>query len=240
LGSAARQADDNVKYEFKSVQALRGRERSAKAKSQNQGWEFVSEDRGTLRTELTFRRVKPKTFGAYLLIFVAAFRRLQARTQLVLVASVALILVAGIFGIVAGTHSGGDTPDRSAARPTASSAQGAEAAVTDISVDELLDKLNLGSTSGIKNGDQFRVTAELFESDAWGTGASGHFTVMLKAKEGADDLPVFVEESDADGWQDGTKVEMVLKVVDATIRGETMDGWLEAQSTKTISGGTTE
>ena len=81
-GSGNRQADDNVQYEFKSVQALRGRENSAKAKWQNQGWEFVSENRGTLRTELNFRRAKPKTFGAYLLSFVATFRRLQPKTQL--------------------------------------------------------------------------------------------------------------------------------------------------------------
>ena len=60
----SRQADDNVQHEFKTVQALRGRESSAKAKWQAQGWEFVSEDRGTLRTELNFRRVKPKTLGS--------------------------------------------------------------------------------------------------------------------------------------------------------------------------------
>src|SRR3954452_2587072 len=90
----------DVQYEFKSVQALRGRESSATEKWQHQGWEFVSENRGKLRTELNFRRVKPKTFGAHLLSFVASFRRLQPKTQLVVVASVALILVAGIAGIV--------------------------------------------------------------------------------------------------------------------------------------------
>ena len=239
-GVAPGQADDDVQYEFKSVQALRGRESSAKEKWQDQGWEFVSENRGTLRTELNFRRVKPKTFGAYLLSFVAAFRRLQPKTGLVLVASGALILVAGIIGVVVGTQSGGDTPNPSGAQTTASTAPPAEPTVTGIAVDELLDKLNSASMGGIKVGDQFRVTAELFESDAWGTGASGDFSVMLKAKEGADDLPVFVDESDANGWQDGTKVEMVVKVVEATINGETTDGWLEAQSAKTISGGTTK
>jgi hypothetical protein len=238
LGSGSRQADDDVQYEFKAVQALRGRESSAKAKWQDQGWEFVSENRGTLRTELNFRRVKPKTFGAYLLSFVAAVRRLQPKTQLVLVASGALILVAGIIGIVGGTQSGGDTANPSAAQTTASTAPPAEPAVTDISVDELLDKLNSVGLRGIRVGDQFRVTAELFGSDYWGTGASGDFSVMLKAKEGADDLSVFVDESDADGWQDGTKVEMVVKMVEVTINGETTDGWLEAQSAKTISGGT--
>jgi hypothetical protein len=166
LGSGFPQADDNVEYEFESVQALRGRESSAKAKWQDQGWEFVSENRGTLRTELNFRRVKPKTFGAYLLSFVAAFRRLQPKTQLVLVASGALILVAGIIGIVVGTQSE-STPNPSAAQTTASTAPPAEPTVTDITVDELLDKLNSASMGGI------RVTAELFESDAWGLGHLG-------------------------------------------------------------------
>jgi hypothetical protein len=237
LGSGSRQADDDVQYEFKSVQALRGRESSAKAKWQDQGWEFVSENRGTLRTELNFRRVKPKTFGAYFLSFVAAFRRLQPKTQSVLVAAGALILVAGIIGIVVGTQSGGDTPNPSAAQTTASTAPPAEPTITGITVDELVDKLNMGSMSGIKVGDQFRLTGELVGSDYWGTGTSGDFFVTLKTKVGSD-LIVFVHESDADGWQDGTKVEMVVKMVEATIRGETTDGWLEAQSAKTISGGT--
>jgi hypothetical protein len=121
-GSGNRQADDTVQHEFKSVQALRGRENSAKAKWQSQGWEFVSENRGTLRTELNFRRVKPKTLGSHLLSTVATFRRLQPKTQSVLVASCALILVAGIIGIVVGTQSRADTPNPSAAHATASTA----------------------------------------------------------------------------------------------------------------------
>ena len=55
-----RRADDHVQYEFKLVKALRGRESSAKAKWQRQGWELVSENPGALRTELNFRRAKPK------------------------------------------------------------------------------------------------------------------------------------------------------------------------------------
>jgi hypothetical protein len=137
--TGSRPADDNVQYEFKSVQALRGRVSSAKAKWQDQGWEFVSENRGTLRTELNFRRVRPKTFGAYLLSFVAAFRGTQPKTLLAVVASGALILVAGI-GIVVGTQSGGDTPNPSAAQTTASTAPPAEPTVTGITDDELLDE----------------------------------------------------------------------------------------------------
>jgi hypothetical protein len=113
---------NSVEYEFKSVKALRGRESSARARWQNQGWEFVSENRGTLRTELNFRRVKPKTFGAYVLNYVAAVRRWKPKTQLVLVASAALILAAGILGIVVATQSGGDTHNPSATQTTASTA----------------------------------------------------------------------------------------------------------------------
>jgi hypothetical protein len=162
-GSGNRHVDDTVQYEFKSVQALRGRENGAKVKWQNQGWEFVSENRGTLRTELTFRRVKPKTLGRHLLSIVATFRRLPRKTRSVLVSG----------------------------------------------------------------------------SDHWGIGASGDFLVMLKTKVGAD-LEVFADQSDATGWQDGTKVEMVVKVVERTINGETTDGFFEAESAKTISEGTTE
>jgi hypothetical protein len=237
--TGSRQAGDNVQYELKSVQALRGRESSAKAKWQDQGWEFVSENRRTLRTELNFRRVKPKTFGAHLLSSVAAVRRLQPRTQLALVASGALILVAASIGIVARTQNGGDTPKPSAAQTTASTTPPAETTVTDITVDDLVDKLNSAGMGGMKVGDQFRVTGELAGSEYWAVGASGDFFVMLKTKKGSD-LNVFVDESTASGWQDGTKVEMVLMMVEATIRGETTDGWFEAQSAKTISGGTTK
>src|SRR3954447_26265463 len=128
--NGSRPADDNRPYEFKSVQALRGRESSAKAKWQNQGWEFVSENRGTLRTELNFRRVKPKTVGAHLLSVVAAFRGMQPKTRLVLVASCALILVAGIIGMAAAGQSGGDTPKPSATQTAPSTAPSAEPADT--------------------------------------------------------------------------------------------------------------
>jgi hypothetical protein len=238
-GSGNRQADENVQYEFKSVQALRGRASSAKAKWQNQGWEFVSENRGTLRTELNFRRVKPKTLGSHLLSMVATFRRPQPKTRSVLVASCALVLVAGIIGIAVGTQSGGDTPKAtapSAAQDTASTRPPADPTVTDTTVDELVDKLDSG---GIKVGDQFRMTAELIGSDYWGIGASGDFFVMLKTKEGAD-LQVFIDESDANGWHDGTKVEMAVKMVERTINGETADGYFEAESAKTNSGGMTK
>ncbi|HET9084105.1 MAG TPA: DUF4839 domain-containing protein [Candidatus Limnocylindrales bacterium] len=121
-GSGSPPADDRVQYEFKSVQALRGRASSAKTKWQNQGWELVSEYQGTLRTDLTFRRVKPKTLGSHLLSMVATVQRPQPKTRSVLFASGALILVAGILAIAVGTQSGGESPKPSAAQTTAPAA----------------------------------------------------------------------------------------------------------------------
>ena len=126
----SRPADDTVKYEYKSVQALRGKEDSAKAKWQNQGWEFVSESRGKLRTELNFRRVKPKTVGAYLLSFVAAFRRMQPKTQLALIASGALILVAASSASLSGHKAATTPPIRARRRPRLRPRQPAEPADT--------------------------------------------------------------------------------------------------------------
>jgi hypothetical protein len=106
--------------------------------------------------------------------------------------------------------------------------------VTAITVDELLDKLNSARMGGIKIGDRFRLTGELFMSDLWMTGAAGEFTVMLKAQGGSQDLSVFVDESEAAGWRDGTKVQMIVEMGEATIKGETTDGWLRALSVETI------
>jgi hypothetical protein len=71
-------------------------------------------------------------------------------------------------------------------------------------------------------------------SEFWMTGVTGEFTVMLKAQGGAQDLSVFVDESDAAGWRDGTKVQMVVESGEATINGETTEGWLRAVSVDTI------
>jgi hypothetical protein len=142
-----RRADDHVLYEFKLVKALRGRESSAKAKWQRQGWELVSENRGALRTELNFRRAKPKMIGDYLLSVVAGLRRLQPNTQSVLVASGALILVAGSVGFAVGTRSGGDTADPTAAQNAALTTPPAEPTATPVTVEELLDDAGPSKTS---------------------------------------------------------------------------------------------
>jgi hypothetical protein len=90
--------------------------------------------------------VKRKTFGSYLLSLIAAFRRLQPKTQLVLAASVALILVAGIIGIVVGTQSGEDTPNSSAAQTTASTAPPPEPDPTESSEPDAQQVLTAGNS----------------------------------------------------------------------------------------------
>ena len=49
-------ADDDVQYELKTVQAIRSTEARTIANWEKLGWEFVSQDKGTLRTEIKFRR----------------------------------------------------------------------------------------------------------------------------------------------------------------------------------------
>ncbi|MGY1839112.1 MULTISPECIES: hypothetical protein [unclassified Modestobacter] len=238
--------DDGVRYEQKTVKAMRGAESRSIAKWQKEGWELVDQAAGTLRTTLNLRRPKPP---------------LPVR-QMVIGGAVALVL-AGVIGVGAllegdsgGTGSASANPSPAATEqsqgpqpiatgqsvsppPPVAAEQSASppAPVTNITVDELLDRLNSGDLGGVQVGDRFSLSAELFSSVAWGTGASGDFAVYLKAKGGANDLMVFVNESDADGWQDGTRVEMIVESVEVTINGETTDGWLRAQSVQTVSGG---
>ncbi|MET0990228.1 MAG: PASTA domain-containing protein, partial [Glaciihabitans sp.] len=47
------------------------------------------------------------------------------------------------------------------------------ATVVDTTIDGLLDHLNSADLGGIQPGERFRFTGELFESDAWATGATG-------------------------------------------------------------------
>ncbi len=116
---------DDVQYEYTSAQAIRGTEAKVIAKRAEDGWEVDSRNQGLLRTELTFRRVKPTTPGARLL---ATFRRLEPQAQRRLVAaSGVLLLLVIVGGIVAGTLAGGGTP----APVAAASETGAEATTSE-------------------------------------------------------------------------------------------------------------
>jgi hypothetical protein len=64
-------------------------------------------------------------------------------------------------------------------------------------------------------------------------------SMSVAARKSGDDARiwmVFVDESDAGGWQNGTKVEMVVQVEERTVNDETSGGWLKALSVRTISG----
>ncbi|GGE90993.1 hypothetical protein [Mycetocola zhadangensis] len=219
----------DVQYETRSVKTVRGMETRTRAKIENEGWEFVSQTQGTVRSELNFRRQKPKT--PWKLIGIGGG---------VVALLIAVLLIINAIGGGGSGREGDESspsPTPSQVAPSEASAPSAApepaAVITDTSVDELLERLNSAEMGGVKVGDQFRLNGELFMSDLWMTGASGDFFVMLKAQDGAQDLPVFVDESDTAGWQDGTKVEMVVEMVEATIDGETTDGWLRAKSATT-------
>lgn len=239
---AGAQTATEVRYQTETVKVIRGTERKTIAKRESEGWELVSQDTGTLRTELVFRRPKPKTDWRLFAILGG------------------VLVVLGIFIAVMASLSGGadaepdskppasqgseqvdprDEPTDEPDEPIATVSE--ETPVPDhsdavvITVDELLDKLNSAGMGGIQTGDQFEVTGELFMSDLWMTGATGDYFVMLKAQGGAQDLTVFADESAAAEWSDGTTVEMILEAVDATIDGETSGGWLRVISAKTLS-----
>jgi hypothetical protein len=49
---------DEIAYEYKTVQTVRGTDGLVISKMQKDGWEFVEQSQGTLRSTLTFRRPK--------------------------------------------------------------------------------------------------------------------------------------------------------------------------------------
>jgi len=49
---------DEIRYEYKTVQTVRGTDGLVISKMQKDGWEFVEQSQGTLRSTLTFRRPK--------------------------------------------------------------------------------------------------------------------------------------------------------------------------------------
>lgn len=94
-------ADDGVQYEFKSVRAIRGTEVRSIAKWQEDGWEFVDQNQGTLRTTLNFRRPKLKV----------------PRVPIAVAAGVVLLL-AIVVGIGSALEGGDDKDTKSVKSPS--------------------------------------------------------------------------------------------------------------------------
>jgi hypothetical protein len=139
---------DDVQYEFTSVQAIRGTEGKTIAKWGKDGWEVDSRDQGLLRTELTFRRVKPKTLGGTLL---AAFRTLPPKMQLLAASAPVLLLVAVItIGTITESRGGGSSPQpvasatdaEASAEPAQESVATSSAAPTTPAADDVLTVSN--------------------------------------------------------------------------------------------------
>ncbi|MDQ0000344.1 hypothetical protein [Pseudarthrobacter sulfonivorans] len=221
----------SVKYETRSVKTVRGMEARTRAKLEKEGWEFVAHSQGTLRSELIFRRPRP----------VVPWKMIGIGGGLLAILVIVLLTINAL-------GRGGSSSDDAATIPTPTPFQvvtteastpsvepaPADPVITATTVDELLDNLNSAQMGGITVGDQFRLTGELFMSKLWMTGAAGEYNVLIKAHGGGDDLSVFVDKSDAAGWQDGTKIQMVVEMGEATINGETTNGWLRALSVETI------
>jgi Domain of unknown function (DUF4839) len=88
---------EDIKYEYKSVQAVRGMEDRSIAKAQREsGWELCDQTQGRLRTTLKFRRVKPETF---LSKAWGVFRGLAPAKQRVVAAGAAVLLLLAAVGI---------------------------------------------------------------------------------------------------------------------------------------------
>lgn len=89
-----------MRYEFKTVHAIRGTERRSIAKWESEGWQLATQERGTLRTELRFQRPKKHV------------------NRMVLVAGAGLFVIV-VVGIIIGAIIGGADPAATSADPAA-------------------------------------------------------------------------------------------------------------------------
>jgi hypothetical protein len=110
-------ASAEVKYEFLDVRSVRGMEARTIAKKEQEGWELVSQGPGPmLRTNLRFRRPRPKTVGSWFLGKWEAFRALPATQQVKIAGAAAVVLV--VLAVI-GSFTGGDDSDPVAKKPVA-------------------------------------------------------------------------------------------------------------------------
>lgn len=129
-------ADEDVQYQYRSVKAIRGTEAKTIAKWKTQGWDLESQTPGTLRTEISFRRVKPKDPFQGLAKFAAkswvALRGLRPTTQRRILGGLGgFVALLVIIGVVAGISGGGDDtkPRASPTKPTSAQTKATSSAV---------------------------------------------------------------------------------------------------------------
>ncbi|GII28880.1 DUF4839 domain-containing protein [Planotetraspora mira] len=87
---------DEIKYEYKTVQTVRGTDGLVISKMQKDGWELVEQAQGTLRSTLNFRR--PKKPQPWLLIGTAA---------------AVLVILTVVIGAASALSGGGENEDES-------------------------------------------------------------------------------------------------------------------------------
>ncbi|MFD5410208.1 DUF4839 domain-containing protein [Streptomyces nojiriensis] len=87
---------DEIRYEYKTVQTVRGTDGMVISRMQKDGWELVDQAQGMLRSTLDFRR--PKKPQPWLLIGTAA---------------AVLVVLAVVIGTAAALEDGGEKKDRS-------------------------------------------------------------------------------------------------------------------------------
>jgi len=103
LGGADRMADD-IRYEYKTVQTVRGVDGRVISKMQNDGWELVDQAQGVLRSTLNFRR--PKKPLPWLLIGAVA---------------AVLVILAVVIGVASALSGGSTKKDESDKSPAVAS-----------------------------------------------------------------------------------------------------------------------
>ncbi|MGW0548725.1 DUF4839 domain-containing protein [Streptomyces altiplanensis] len=103
---------DEITYEYKTVQTVRGTDGLVISKMQKDGWELVEQAQGTLRSTLNFRR--PKKQQPWLLIGAAA---------------AVLVILAVVIGTASALGDGGEKKDESD-KPAAAASEKPSAAPT--------------------------------------------------------------------------------------------------------------
>ena len=168
-------SNDDVEYEFKDVRAIRGTEARSVSKWQKEGWELVGQQQGAVRTELNFRRVKPRTVGDHLRRFVAqvygAFRRQTPHVQRRILAGLSVLVgVLVLAGVAYGVWYSGESSE--VARPQSApvesqSHQPTEEPAPESSPDAYkgprYEIVSVDVKQGPSELDQFWVHAEKFE-----------------------------------------------------------------------------
>lgn len=92
---------DEIKYEYKTVRAVRGTDNLVIAKMQKDGWEFVDKEQGKLRSSLNFRRPK------------------KPMPRLLIAGAAAVVVILAVVIGVASALSGGDKKEDKPTKPAA-------------------------------------------------------------------------------------------------------------------------